>query len=404
MAAGLHEKTGQRAPPDLIALPVPTPLDHFLWDLVEKARPNFIMDGFVRVHESANNITNEDINQSLAHFLTVVIRTQGQRIFQLREALLSLGGQSVDDFDILIILHRADGAQAANVRELVASFPESLSGKTKIVECSAEGRAAPLNAAVELPFGRYIAFLDDDDFVFGHWVETFRKLANKQSAKILRARCVRQRVSWRADSPLGSHPSPTSWFETAYPDHYDFLENLHDNHSPFMSLAFPGSAFRDLGLRFDESLTTAEDWDFTTRTVQLCGIANTATITCVYRWWDNMSSSMSLIAKEEWSANRSTIINKLNRKPTLLPSGAVLQIIGLVEQNREAQAYIKHLKEVESRLSMHESQLAWREAQLEQRTIQANQQQKRKSKYKYRFLPRINLKRIRRTLRELFYA
>jgi hypothetical protein len=331
----LLERSDQNFPPDLTALQVDAPLGAFLHGLAGMANPNCLVNQFVRAYVPDPNTPVESLaSRDLAPgpFLTVVIRTQGKRIFQLREALLSLGGQSVDDFNIVVVLHRCIDADGAAVRDLIGSFPESLSGKAQIIECLAPGRAAPLNAALEHLAGRYVAFLDDDDFVFGHWVETFQKVATDHPGQIVRAACVRQETSWRPGSALGAHPSPTSWFETPYPDRYDFVQHLYENHSPFMSLAYPVSAFRDLQLRFDESLNTAEDWDLTCRAAQLCGVASTPNVTSVYRWWRNVETSLTAHDQEEWSANRIKIVGKLNCSPMLMPAGAAASIVELQQR------------------------------------------------------------------------
>ena len=386
----LLEKSDQSFPPDLTPLEVATPLGGILRDVIERANPNCLVNQFVRAYlpdDEAATAPFPSRELSPGPFLTVVIRTQGRRTFQLRETLLSLGGQSDDDFDVLIVVHKADEAQEAAVRELVASFPESLSGKTHIVLCAAEGRAAPLNAALGQALGSYVAFLDDDDFVFGHWVETFHESTKENPGKIVRAACVRQHVSWRPDSPLGAHPSPSTWFEIPYPSRYDLLEHLYDNRTPFMSLAFPRSVFRDLGLRFDQSLSTAEDWDFTCRAAQLCGIASTPTITAVYRWWDNSATSMTTIAQEEWKDNRLKVINKLNAAPVLLPQGGTQAIVSMIERDiavserlnlvnqRELQLYNRNIELDQREMELHSRavQVEQRAAQVEQRAAQVEQ-------------------------------
>lgn len=335
----LLERSDQCFPEDMTALQPGTPLGGLLRGLVAQANPNFLVNQFVRAYAPAEERAPEPFpsrESASAPFLTVVTRTQGKRIFQLREMLLSLAGQSVDDFDVLIVRHKCDGAAAAAVEALVASFPSSLAAKIRVVDCSAEGRSAPLNASLRFVLGRYVAFLDDDDFVFGHWVETFRKLARDNPGKIARAKCVRQDFSWLPAGRLGPYAGATSWFETPYPGRYDVLRSLVGNQTPFMALAFPMAVFRDLRLRFDESLDTAEDWDLTCRAAQLCGVASDPSVTAVYRRWKNTETSATAHSSREWRANRLRIIDKLNRQPLLLPPGTVAPVAAMGEDESQA--------------------------------------------------------------------
>ena len=64
----------------------------------------------------------------------------------------------------------------------------------------------------------------------------------------------------------------SSWPKAEYPDHFDLLQHLLVNYSPFMSWAFPRSLFFTYGLRFDEQLTVCEDWDVILRGSLICGV------------------------------------------------------------------------------------------------------------------------------------
>ena len=48
--------------------------------------------------------------------------------------------------------------------------------------------------------------------------------------------------------------------------------------------------FHDLGFRFDETLTTTEDWDYLMRVAAVVGVASTSEISSVYRWWPSNES------------------------------------------------------------------------------------------------------------------
>jgi hypothetical protein len=117
-----------------------------------------------------------------------------------------------------------------------------------------------------------------------------------------------------------------------------------------MSMAFPSAVFREVGLRFDESLSTAEDWQFSTRVAMLCGVCSAPDITAIYRWWTNGHSSSLLIARDEWSQNRQTVLARLNKQPVLLPPGSVAKVVGLIDEvielRRKVSSFESRAKEV----------------------------------------------------------
>jgi hypothetical protein len=84
--------------------------------------------------------------------------------------------------------------------------------------------------------------------------------------------------------------------------------------------------FSDLRIRFDEQLTTTEDWDFLLRTVAVCGLANSHRVTSVYRQWKQGESSFTVHPQEEWVANHQQIWRKLDLIPLVLPPGAATRL------------------------------------------------------------------------------
>jgi glycosyltransferase involved in cell wall biosynthesis len=282
-------------------------------------------------------------------FLSVVTRTQGRRLRTLRDTILSLAGQSDQDFELIVIVHSEAEADLTGTRRLVEEFPAELQKRIKIAACTRAGRSAPLNDGFALARGSYVCALDDDDFVFGHWVETFRRLAEQAPGSILRATCVRQDFEiLQGGAESNKIPRALSWFKNEWPNAYDVIAHLYDNYSPFMCLAFPQNLFRKRWLRFDETISTAEDWDLTMRAAMLCGVHSSSEITAVYRWWLSSESSLFAHSKVEWTDNRDRIISRLNDSPILLPAGATMNIINLVEDGKKLQTRLEQIKNTES--------------------------------------------------------
>ncbi len=281
-------------------------------------------------------------------FLSVITRTTGRRLTTLREALMSLAGQTSQNFEVHLVVHSASSSDVSAVESLVAEFPKSMTSRIKILQCLRQGRAAPLNDAIDCLRGRYVCVLDDDDFVFAHWVATFETLALANPGSLLRATCVRQYYEITADGDRRISRA-TSWFKCDWPSVYDAVTHIYKNKTPFMSVAFPVQVFTELRLRFDESLTTLEDWQLMTQAAMHYGVASSPEITSVYRWWTNGESSLRIHTPEEWKANLDYVVNKLDNQLLLLPPGSAARICELIDnelkkkKNRPIEMFFKQL-------------------------------------------------------------
>ena len=277
-------------------------------------------------------------------FLSVITRTRGLRIRTLRDVLMCLCGQSCQDYELIIVVHNGDEAALDAVHALVGEFPDRMRQRVSITACTRPGRAAPLNHGVDRAKGQYIAVLDDDDMVFDHWIETFRKLAGDFPGALVRARCCLQCFEISASGDLPPRPRATSWFTMPWSVSYDALRHLHINDTPIMSVAFPIEVFHKDGLRFDEGLTTTEDWDLLTRAAMLRGVISTAEITSIYRWWTNGESSRFEHSPEEWQSNMARIRRNLDLQPLSLPPGSASQITLLFDANSALTARVSDLE------------------------------------------------------------
>lgn len=265
-----------------------------------------------------------------APFLTVVTRTQGRRLDTLRDVLLCLSAQSDPDFEVCIIGHKLTEKSRLAVERIIEDTNADLRSRIRLIKVDKGNRTHPLNVGFREARGDYVAILDDDDIVFGHWVEEFRKLAEREPGTVLRATCVAQSwqpvrtiVGTQAVRAVGS-PNP------CYPARFDHFEHLVENATPPVSLAFPRAAFVDMHIEFDEGLTTTEDWDFLMRTAAICGVSSSNEITSIYRQWDGAESSVTVHSQQEWMDNHHAIWRKLDRAPLLLGPGSATRVRQLV--------------------------------------------------------------------------
>ena len=261
-------------------------------------------------------------------FLSVITRTQGKRIRNLREVVLCLCSQTDQDFELVVVAHKVTATELDAIKSLLNELPGQVKQKAKLIQCDVGTRAAPLNAGFKMASGQYIAILDDDDYVFAHWIEIFRKLADEAPGRVLRSVACEQAIT-----STGENSEAVSKFRTigpivcSFPSDYDLFAHLKQNFSPVFSLAFPRYAFESMGIHFDETLNSAEDWDFQMRTVLLCGVWHSPEITGIYRKWQSGESSFSIHSEKTWREDYEKIIAKLDGKSHLFPPGTISRII-----------------------------------------------------------------------------
>lgn len=278
-------------------------------------------------------------NQPERPLLSIVIRTIGVDIHTLHDTLACLAGQRDMDFEILLMGHKLDVDRQRAVEEVLFYQPEFLHRKIRFELVKDGGRARPLNVAYKMAAGRYIVTLDDDDLVYGNYVETFRKLHEKNPGRLLRARCGTQTA--RRSSVAGAKRQgaiSTGPIDLKYPAEFDLTAHLSDNYTPCMSVAYPREVIDVFGLEFDETLTTAEDWDFMMRCYFLLGIVTSAEITSVYRLWSDKMTSAKVHALDEWHANRQAILLKHDQLPVILSAGTLRQLRARPDEKTDAEA------------------------------------------------------------------
>lgn len=327
---------------------------------------------FVRRYHrgAARDEMQPEVNDEKRPFVSVVIRTLGTRPDSLVDVLCCLGGQTDPDFEIVLVVH---GPSVEPVTGLVEAFADDLAGKTRVISCEGGTRSRPANAGILAARGRYVVFLDDDDLVTGNWIEDIRKGAERWPGRVVRWRGVQQRRSRQVDSALATHVA-TGPFELAFARDFDYLEHVRQNRTPFHCFAFP-AALVGMGMRFDETLTVVEDWQFLLRAVAICGVNDVKAVNSVYNIWDHSSSAHDVEAAE-WRAMCTKAQMDLDRTPLLLPAGSVRQIDAYIAHHERSSREIRDLKAELKEARRDAAKLTRRVKQLEskheraERTIQ----------------------------------
>ena len=108
--------------------------------------------------------------------------------------------------------------------QILAEQPRWLRSRTRVLASTGGTRSHPLNDGIAAARGSLISFLDDDDLVFGHWVETFLNAAEHHPRQVLRAAAGVQwatTIAW----PGGIEGHRTeSALSSPYPARFDLVD------------------------------------------------------------------------------------------------------------------------------------------------------------------------------------
>jgi SAM-dependent methyltransferase len=210
-----------------------TSLHRFLRTLRAQAEPNDDVNQLVWLCVCGPKIAEKPFVSTTDHsrpFLSIITRTQGKRAQSLVEVFTCLAGQSVIDFEVLVMGHLLSHSGQLLVERIIEDNPAWLRARTRLILVDKGNRTHPLNVGFGAARGEYISILDDDDTVMAHWVETFKGLAKEKPGRLLRATVVRQNVvNTTVLGKVGVRAVGT--LEKAYPSEFDFLEQLRDNYT-----------------------------------------------------------------------------------------------------------------------------------------------------------------------------
>lgn len=288
------------------------------------------MNQFVRAYVPLEK-NHEKVEQSVASrpFLSIITRTQGKRIEALSEVLLCLTAQTNTDFEVLVIGHKLDIERQIAVERVIEELPDWIREKVRLIKVDHGTRTTPLNIGFEKASGEYISILDDDDIVFDNWVEEFYNLAQKYPGTILHSYALLQ--DWEVVDIDGAKAlRACGQPNDVYCRDFNLLNQLNGNFCPPVSFACPSYAFKKLGIRFNEELTTTEDWDFLMRTALVTGVSNSQQATSIYRMWKNAENSLTVHGRKEWLLNDKLIRVGFEKTPIVLPTGLLSELQSLV--------------------------------------------------------------------------
>jgi glycosyltransferase involved in cell wall biosynthesis len=231
----------------------------------------------------------------------------------IEETLRSALAQTLRDFEILVVDDGSPDATAELVRALAASDP-----RVKLIQQQNAGVSAARNHGLRLAQGRWTAMLDADDL----WVP--EKLRDQMDVLAGRTDCaVVGGLRRFYENESGRHwlqetlPPPTAASPALYVK--TLLELSPYSMALFNTSLVPTEVLRSVG-GWDESLSTAEDWDLWLRTAARIPYLALPKVLQLYR-----KSAGSATRQQDplWVAGRHHAILEKQRALSNVPSRAV---------------------------------------------------------------------------------
>lgn len=352
----LLAKSDQHFPGNHVGLSEATSFSRYLRSVRGDAESNGLVNQFVWALTAAPAQPTphyiDPASTETEKFLSVVMRTQGRRLQELREALLCLNAQSCQDFEVLVVAHRTNVEEQKDVEQVIDDQPPAFRQRIRLVLLDRGQRSAPINAGIEAATGRYVAIFDDDDVVMGDWVKEFLDAEREHGGRILRTIALKQGAAVDTVRGLPGVRSTTAP-EAAYDSDFSLVGHLVANQSPPIGWIFPRSLATHFGLSYDDSMTTTEDWEFLLRAAQIAGVTDIGRGTAIYRWWETRESSRTAHPADEWAQNQREIERRIDSRPFLLPAGETRQLrtdlLELTELRKRARQMQRHISRLEKK-------------------------------------------------------
>ncbi len=196
--------------------------------------------------------------------LSVIIRFHDlNRLALLDEAIFSLALQFWRDVEIVVVLQNGSSDTEAQVAGLIEKQPWLGSPRYQIMSLhfppGFDGRSNLLNHGIKHAKGRYLAFLDDDDYVYQHGYSDLIESLKNTNAVLAAGKC---RIS-------RNRKSNGHWYIYEKNFQFEWGKNRADlflsNFIPIHSYVIDRSRINAEELWFDDQLPPLEDYDFLLR-------------------------------------------------------------------------------------------------------------------------------------------
>lgn len=196
--------------------------------------------------------------------LSVIVRFhQEERLPFLEEAVFSLAIQDWDEIEVIVVLQNGTEKLWRAVEAIIHNQPWPEAARYEIITVpvaeGVDGRSSLLNHGIEHATGRYLAFLDDDDFVYQHGYATLIRQLVRGGCAVAVGGCRRAKIEYESDH----------WFVQSKDNFFAWgrsrLDLIRENFVPIHSYVIDRSRLGDFDLYFDERFSILEDYDFLLR-------------------------------------------------------------------------------------------------------------------------------------------
>lgn len=290
-------------------------------------------------------------------FVSVVVRTYN-RPERLRECLQSLTRQTYSDYEIVIV---NDGGM-----DVAAILEDELAGHRYQYVCNPTnyGRTPALNVGIEATSGDYVAFLDDDDGVLPHHLQTLVNTALPEKLPVVYSDVIN--VTFQKDETTGEWKRVQEQLVYSF----DFASDnfLLANYIPINCLLIRRDCFDAVG-PFDESLSVYEDWEFLIRLSRKFEFKHVATVTGEYRRRDDNSN---ILEQESYPENEKVVKRRYRDDRDAIFDEKFKSTFALSREIRQRTAQLEQI--------IRQNQIMQQQLRQAQQTVQQIQQQLHQSR------------------------
>ncbi len=206
--------------------------------------------------------------------VSIIVRTIGRKGF-LREALVSIRNQTYPNVEVILV---EDGP--ATLQEMLQSEFGDLDLKYFPLGEN-HGRSYAGTFGMAKSTGRYLRFLDEDDLLFAHSVETAVSfiLKNKEKIKLVYDLAYEVPTEVVSEDPL---QYKEYGYNVVIDEDFSRANLFHHNYIPIQCALFDRELYETCG-GFDERLEVLEDWDLWIRYSMETDFLKIPMVTSLYR-------------------------------------------------------------------------------------------------------------------------
>ena len=309
--------------------------------------------------------------------VSIICRTLGRA--ELQQALQSIAAQSYSNIEIVLV--DAAGSNALNFAGATGDRPVELVTTGKPLS-----RSQAANAGLDAAHGKYIQFLDDDDWIApDHISQLLATLEGRNEFGAVYS------STQKTDAAGGS-------LDYVFREDFDPILLMRDNYIPIHAILFD-SALLHKGCRFDEAFDIYEDWDFWIQLSQHTSFKHVDVITAFYREGGDSDTAVADVSVRyqadndlgkaraaifekwlpQWTGEKvNALIGQLDQSALLMEQDA--QIHAELKRNAELQHEVNkrgmQINELDQQIAESRSQLDQLQTHSEQQAQHISQQTK----------------------------